>query len=265
MQSRFPRTHNLNNKKSIIFTSSAWPTPTADSDKAISVVLQYRITDENILSELNKRKSQIIDAHADKKIESSNNYHITILMCFPKEKELKAFSEILADIEAKYQTLPSFDLTLENKNIILGKDIKYPVATVSSEQLEIVNNDLLRQCDEKGIKHQNYAKFTAHISLTTPLSVTDVDEDMVVNRCTKEKVTSKVPGSNLILTYKDENENLVELNSKEFNELAILTEPYTKVVKEVVTANPAQLFTPQYKPSKIPEELNLTPTFTQSK
>ena len=223
---RFERTHTIANNKSITFTPADWKNPTAESEKAISVVLQYHVADSKHVNELNKRARKICEAHQpiELKPENQNNFHITIVMLFPKERQLGLLANILASIEKKYHS-SYVDLTLNAENDVFGpRDKKFPVALFSSIGLNAIYHDILKQCEENNIACKKIdADLRAHVSLVAPLDPKDVKEQMI-----KEMESLVIPRivscSKIILTYKDSNNQVISLNSQELVELAQLAD-----------------------------------------
>lgn len=225
MQSRFERTYTVN-EKNITFSPANWQNPTEESEKAISVVLQYHVTNLAHIEELKKRIKDISNFHQKKGIVAQRleNFHITIGMFFPKEKELSALSNILLSIEQNYKD-QLFDLTLLAENDIFGpQNRKFPVALLCSTFLNEVYQVFMKQCEEKNISFKKMSdELKAHVSLVeVPLAEEDINIQMIKQGSKMEEVTQQVEGSGIILTYKDKSGNFVQLNSKELEQLAQL-------------------------------------------
>lgn len=247
MQNRQSSTYNLSNNKSITFISPVSQNTILDDVKMINVALQFRVTDKMILNEVYERKSQIVHAHAHahKLLMPSHHSHIPFLICSIAEKDVVAFAKITALIETKFHN-KIFSLNLENANKVVGKDLRYPVAIITSAELQNLYQEFKKLCNHYGISYSGYSHFTPYINLTTPLKAGELDEDMVVNRCDNVKLTGTHLGSNIVFNYKNEQDDFVELNSAEFKELSNLIKPCSQIKKKPFTDHTHFLFKQPY-------------------
>ncbi|MDP3267433.1 MAG: hypothetical protein Q8M40_00145, partial [Legionella sp.] len=116
--------------------------------KDFSVALQIPIKDERVINELNKRRDQFLyhNSNLGEIGESSNNYHITLQLFFPKETQLSQLIDILEEIDPLTE-INSLKLLKEHR--LLGQnDAKFPVALIAPEQLKDIRDTFLNELNK---------------------------------------------------------------------------------------------------------------------